>query len=295
MRDRVLQALEVLDARALRLRAESEFAGVTRHKAPPPHVQSSHGRKGAKGTVKAAAKKVAKAATDVREALTRARSSEEVARAVAAEASRLTGRKVDVNFSGADVRVARGYGEGLLSGLERFPGVPLIRVRMYGEPDSPPGIGMAAATSSHDTFSAYGDVKVGGEIDTISFNAAWASDGDRIHDTLREKAAGKSSTQAVYDSPRGVAIHEFGHVVAHHADAEAAARSVARRRQRASGERISTSALVKRDISRYASRDDGELAAEAFADVMLNGDEASELSREIFDEIERRYAKRRRS
>lgn len=55
-RDRVLQALGLVDSRAQRLRfqAEATFAGVTRHKAPPPHVQSSHGRKGPRGLAKKA-------------------------------------------------------------------------------------------------------------------------------------------------------------------------------------------------------------------------------------------------
>jgi hypothetical protein len=49
-RHRLLDALEVLDARVLRLRSEAEFAGVTRH---GTHNQKDHGRRGP-GKVKAA-------------------------------------------------------------------------------------------------------------------------------------------------------------------------------------------------------------------------------------------------
>jgi hypothetical protein len=47
-RHRFLTAIDAIDARALRLRAEAEFAGVTRH---ATHNQKDHGREGAKGAV----------------------------------------------------------------------------------------------------------------------------------------------------------------------------------------------------------------------------------------------------
>lgn len=60
-RDRMLDALGLVDrARRLRLDSEAAFA-VERHKAKPPHVQSSHGRKGPRALAKKAAAVISQA------------------------------------------------------------------------------------------------------------------------------------------------------------------------------------------------------------------------------------------
>lgn len=225
----------------------------------------------------------------VRGALMRAISVEEIGGAAEAEALRITGRDISFNFEGSDPQIAREHAEGVLRALERFPGAPLERVQMEPvppdtDPEAPPTGMMAYA---HQPFDARTALAPPTEITEISFALAWAANPEAY------RAAIKAKNEKTLRSPIHVGIHEMGHVVAFAADAEDAAyRVVARHRRRrvAAGQRgLTTRELVRRELSRYATTAEQEFVAEAFTDVLVNGDEASALSREAFEVIEERF------
>lgn len=198
----------------------------------------------------------------VRDALANAQTTRDVAAAAADEAMRITGRDIMFSMEGSDVQVAREHCEGVLQGLERYPKVELDRVVTASMPDP----------RLEDAWA----VTIGGS--QIRFNRRYASDPELYRRSLAEAHA---SGHMVPDDPRGVAIHEFGHALFHPGAGGHAGGVLAERAAAKAGE--STSALVARHISRYAASDGFELGAEAFADVMLNGRDASALSHEIVD------------
>jgi hypothetical protein len=227
--------------------------GIENH--PGHGSQKSHGRKGA----------------DVRDALAEADSIEELNAAISAQSEGITGEALRVNLAGMDLQVARETGEAVLQGLERFPDAKLSGLTTYG-------VGGARQDIQLDA-DAYA-VTMHGNRDLIAFNVAESGDGSGYRAQLNGDML---DGHLAVGTPMGVAFHEFGHVVSYHSGGERAAGSVARSAKQPGQ---STAKQVSKEISQYASTNRGELAAEAFADVMVNGDNASPLAKDIFAAIE---------
>jgi len=227
--------------------------------------------------------KARRIAGGLRKSLTDATSLPEVEQALADEAKKITGRDFHVDMKGSDTQIAREHAEGVLQGLERYPEVRLSRVETYGpggarEDFSGDPAGRAFAVTERGRYSANDDA--------ILFNVREAGDPRRYRTKLKlNLAAGWMAT----GTPTGVALHEFGHVLSgpdfgiYRAEQAAKAEAKAARRR--------TSKYVQETVSMYAAAAGGELAAEAFADVMVNGGKASDLSRVIVAEIDNEYAK----
>lgn len=216
----------------------------------------------------------------VRKLLAAARSLGEVEQAFKSEARRLTGRDIAADMKGSDLQIAREHSEGILRGLERFPKSLLGRVETFGPGgaterlDGNPDESVVARTRG-GSFSRPEDV--------ISFNVRYAGDPDGYRAMLKTTHAGG---WLATDSPVGVALHEYGHVVGGHGSAYYRAGQAAR----AAAGSARASDYVREHISSYATASDGELAAESFAAVMTQGDSASELAHAAFVELEREYA-----
>jgi hypothetical protein len=226
---------------------------------PGKHDQASHG-KGGRG---------------VRQSLQDAKTTEEVSAAIAAEASTITGRTIRVDMTGSDVQIAREHGEGILQGFERFPETPISTVHTYG-----PG---SARPDLTDPF-AFAVTQFGTQ-DAIAFNVGYARNPGRYQQDLTGSA---DDGWLSVPSPTGVALHEFGHSVSWHSGAATTPASrIVRPAAQVAG--VKPSVLVRDQISGYAATDKLELSAEAFADVMTRGEDASPLSQEIFGLIESRY------
>lgn len=252
----------------------------------PGHAdQKSHGRKKAGGS------------GEVRDALAGAESINEINAAAMAEAKRITGRHIAFDMTGSDPQTAREHAEGVLRGLERFPNAKLTFV--------------SVAHLAPNTW-AQADVFGG-----ITFNSAFASPAGRKRylASLREGEAGWDKGLEVYGvsdlkmssfhtrnsgTPTATALHEFGHIVdmattsrrSHPAVDNLLQTATAReqRSQTVPGAKIRNPAdLVMRTVSKYAMENQTELVAEAFTDVMVNGSAASEVSKGIFDILEREY------
>lgn len=216
---------------------------------------------------------------EIRQVLQDARSAVAVSRAFELEAQRITGRAMDAEFAGS-VQTAREHAEGLLRGLERFPKADLRFVE-------------SAALES----SAYAET----EGPVIRFNTGWTSDRRRYLNTL-DKDVG-SGTYGWHpggtNSPVAVAIHEFGHILDINTlggSAQLEIRSLVNEAVRhTTHARVGADPVIARElhisfeVSRYAATDGWELAAEAFADVMMNGERASKLSHDIYDVLVSEY------
>jgi hypothetical protein len=237
----------------------------------PSQKRDPHGRWSKVG---GAATAVADAVRDI---LRDASTTEDVSAVLAREASRIAGRDITADMRGSDVQVAREHAEGVLRGLERFPKAPLRAVQTHGPggavPASDDGFRLDAhATTKGGRYSVPDDV--------ISFSTQSAGRPSAYGAQLK---AAKIVGYSLSDTPMAVALHEFGHVFAHYGDGEMPAfvklKELGYRR-------------VKESVSRYAAGDHVEFAAEAFADVMVNGDAADEVSRDLFDEMVRGYERR---
>lgn len=250
--------------------------GIENH--PGHGSQKSHGRKGGGGPD-----------PRVRESLAKAGSTSQIAAATRAEAKRITGRDIDVDFEGSDPQIAREHAEGVLRGLERFPDAPLERVMMEPPPSwVPPGGDPKGAMAFSTGPVTPGQTMPGPQTETtiISFASTWSSSPDAY------RAAIDAKNEKTLTSPVDVGIHEMGHVVAFGAGAESSAYKVVgreRRRLAGEGEKISTKQLVQREVSTYATTHEQEFVAEAFTDVMVNGSDASKLSQDAFAVIESAY------
>lgn len=205
----------------------------------------------------------------VRKSLEDAPTVEAVSAAFSSEATTLQGHQVTANFAGLPATIAREYGEGLLRGIEQFPGTRLSKVGTYGPGgsethDHAPG---ALAVTEHGKYRANDDA--------IYFNTRQpAKEGD-YRSELTYQSSGEDR-YLVGQYPMHIAIHEYGHVVAGADHGEALA-------SRAVGQRAA-------EISRYAATNPRELSAEAFADVMVH-DHPREASQDAFDAIEGEYDK----
>lgn len=225
----------------------------------------------------------------VRPTLEAARTTSAVSRVFGEEYQRITGRPPGyIDFQGS-AATAREHAEGLLQGLERFPDARLDRVGPYS-------IKADSVEYAHQTGSL------------IGFNYHWTQPAAR----RRYLSALQSDVDSRWHPtgtghPAGIALHEFGHILdtrdiypdldqllartAAVRDAELAAR-------RAAGDLVDpedfvagsgVDGLIRREVSRYATTNRTELVAEAFADVMVNGDRASDLSKQIFTLLEAQY------
>lgn len=227
----------------------------------------------------------------VRPALAGATTTSEVAAAFTAEAQRITGRDIGADFEGADVQIAKEHSEGILQGLERFPNASLVGVSTYGPGTTlrphDPRAGLQdnayAVTSRHFTTSK--ETGKFGPESIVYFNNRHSANADHYRDQLKDLGQNK---YGVAHDPRGVALHEFGHVVAFH-DA-GTPRQVADSTV-AHAEKAGTTPhhYMEQHISSYAASNPSELTAEAFADVMLNGSRASAASHDAFSIIEANY------
>jgi hypothetical protein len=174
-------------------------------------------------------------------------------------------------MTGSDLQVAKEHVEGVMRGLEKYPDVPLERVQHGGMPRLYESLEVVAMTDEAGT--------------TISFSTKMQSKGpDAYRDEL---AVAKVNGDTATGTPMGVALHEFGHVVTVRANADKAVAQTAQRL--AKGD---TQSYVADQVSNYATESDHELAAEAFADVMVNGSSASSLSTAIVGTIDGLYAGR---
>lgn len=195
----------------------------------------------------------------VRQILADARSPQEVSRILADEYQRITGRPlVAVDLRGS-VETAREHAEGILRAVERNPEIVLGRV-------------MTGQTARR---SAYAET-VGQD---IVFNQRWSTVAarQRYLEALAEDVR-RGWHPSGTDSPVAVAVHEAGHVLDPHSlrrelnellDRAARQTGVARER------------VIPAGVSGYAELGYDELVAEAYADVVMNGAQASGLSRAI--------------
>jgi hypothetical protein len=223
---------------------------------------------------------------EVREALTQARTTAELNEAIKSEARRITGHELRVDLKGADLDTAKEYGEGILQGLERFPDAPLAYVHTYGPGGARPDVGA-------DFSGAYAITQHGYITDAIGFNASSPHASDAAQ--LRAQLAGlESRGWLTSGTPAGVALHEFGHVVAYHTGTEGPAYRIAHSSAKdAAGAPLVSGGItrhIRGHVSDYASTNRMELAAEAFADVMTHGHAAKPLSKDIFGAIETGYS-----
>lgn len=236
----------------------------------------------------------------IRPTLKGAETTDDVSLAYASEVQRITGRTVRVSFQGSDVRVARELAEGLLRAHELFPRVRVDQIAMYGGADGRPDL------NDERVAEAYAWAGLGASapdstvwLHTIAFNVEWAGDPDRYR-----AAVDHDQWDGFSVAPRGsgvisTAIHEFGHKLAAQTKTSRRGLRIAEAHAKAAGKGKDVTRHIKRAVSTYAATDQEELMAEAFADVMLNGAAtdagggASELSRMLFEEMERRYRKLR--
>ncbi len=227
----------------------------------------------------------------VRAALQAARTTSAVSRVFADEYLRITGRTGNgFNFQGS-AATAREHAEGLLTGLERFPDARLDRV-------TPFSISRDSIEYAHQSGSQ------------IGFNYHWTTAGARKQylESIRSDEASRWHVPGS-GNPAAVALHEFGHILDTTSDRfkvdldallarSAAARDADLAAARAAGDLVDADdfvagggvdGLIRRHVSSYGTKNRQELAAEAFADVMINGDRASDLSRDIFTLLEAEY------
>ena len=251
---------------------------------PGKHDQSTHGHGG--GGVP-------------RQSLQDAKTTAAVGAAAAAEAKRITGRDIPFDYQDIEPQLAREYSEGLLQGLERFPSAPLGAVRAKDFPSDRE----SEFTWAHTLTPA----TTGGQYE-IEFN--------RSSDAAEQanKILGMKQARGVfaYGDVRGLALHEFGHVMHESrgtsSRASAIGRTYARERtarppapaQRrglfgrrpppvtgpTQEERDDQHIFLLREISFYSQHNSHEFAAEAFADVMVRGAGASPLSHQVMDLLE---------
>jgi len=88
-------------------------------------------------------------------------------------------------------------------------------------------------------------------------------------------------------TPTGTALHEFGHVISHQAGSRRAAYDSAVALAEQAG--AMPSYFIAKHVSRYASSSMEEFSAEAFADVMTNGANASHVSTAAFNVMQSAY------
>jgi hypothetical protein len=213
----------------------------------------------------------------VRQALADAGDVDELNTAAAAEAKRITGRDTHFDFTGCDVQVGREHAEGVLRGLERFPKTKLTKVSTFG-PGGAEEWGGAHARAFAVTTDTH---RQGLGTSEIHFNTLWAGKPEAYREYL---AANHSQGWGVAKDPQGVALHEFGHAVDNFTEGRASF-SAALHIASSDGD----SGAVASGVSHYAAHNGMELMAEVFADVIINGDNASDMSKSMFGIVQQHY------
>lgn len=206
----------------------------------------------------------------VRPSLEAARTTYAVQGVFIQEARQITGRFLSVRFTGS-AATAREHAEGLLRGLERFPDAKLA------------GIDAMEARGSEYAATAYSE---------ILFSETWTSPAARRR-YLSSVAADVENGWHVANSgsPVSIALHEFGHLLDFTTDINRTIRGPVRQivARRAAEAGVAPDVLIAREVSQYATSHVDELVAEAFTDVMVNGEAASVLSKDIFTLLEAAY------
>lgn len=215
------------------------------------------------------------AADSIRKVLQDAKTTQQLEKAAKDEVRRITGRDCNVLLDGTSPATSREHVEGILRGLERFPHVKLTFISRTPNADA-----------YAEALDAYGD----GRDVRIFFSTKYTTPNAR-KSYLRSlrKDEDHHWTSNGGGTPMGTALHEFGHAVAFSADDGmllANAELLLRRKAKEQGGSPSAAAW---QVSFYAATDQHELIAEAFADVMVNGDGASPMSREVFGQLVEAY------
>ncbi len=208
----------------------------------------------------------------VRQVLVDAKTVGQVQWAFLEETRRIRGVMLDprdVDFSRASVQTMREHAEGILRGLERFPDAHLRGASVADLADA-----RYAQTSGPD----------------VMFSRRWSSTVSR----QRYLQSLKGDVDAGFhfagsESPITTALHEFGHILDFGGDQLALRRRVKQIVADYASEAGIDVAEAAARISRYSAEHVSELIGEAFADVMVNGERASILSRRVFAEIEDSY------
>lgn len=234
----------------------------------------------------------------VRKALADAKTKDELTAAAEAAAARVTGRpEGDIRFFArhSDLEVAKQHFEGVLQGLERFPHAPLSTVSDF-DPDNPGAMHYGADVSSTMAYSGMGYEK-----GSINFNAQYSAHPDKYQKVLDQSAEDAFTTSSVRTphlvaaTMQGVALHEFGHVLTQQqhplvgggsGPPKVPAKKIAAELNPGGK---TTADFIRGEISEYATTNQHELSAEAFADVVHNGSSASHVSRAIYNEIAALY------
>lgn len=219
----------------------------------------------------------------IRPALRDAKTPRELTRIWEAQAQQITGYPFYVSRMprGISLDTAREYAEGTLQMLAQFPGAKVDRIHWWDDAKSP----------------AYARVNRGGH--ALEFNMKYASEKGRANflEARRRDIEDWDTNDTSWGvrndvtGGQGVVYHEFMHIL----DLENA-------QDRVSGGLVpillhhagngTIEDAIKRQVSTYATRNYNELIAEAGTDVMVNGDAASELSKEIFDLLRHEYQRR---
>lgn len=204
----------------------------------------------------------------VRPALMRARTADDVARTATEEIHRLSGRVVTVRLDGVSPQIAREYAEGILRGVERFPQARLTSVYTVD------------LINDEEAFGATSPDGGGWSIRFPRDSERYGSEAFR--QDLRERHLfGESATRY----PIGVALHEFGHMVANQYQLNHSTHQ----HGRDYAEYVLETGMdeaTRQHVSGYAATSNREYAAEVFADAMLNGPSASAMSRDGMRMIE---------
>lgn len=210
-----------------------------------------------------AGRSAARGPQDIRQALADAPTPDAVSRVLADEYRRLTGRDVTVKLEGS-VETAREHAEGILRVVERYPTIELREV-----------------TTENLLLEHAGYID-----QRIIFDRRITSLARRDQ-YLGELAEDKARGWHPHGTPVGNAIHEMGHAL----DVDTLGEAI-RPELRAVLERHGGASEAARKISGYATEDEAELIAEAFADVLTNGERASVVSRDVVALLDEAYAKR---
>lgn len=222
----------------------------------------------------------------VRDSLAKATTTDAVGEVLASELHGIGGRAVSVNFTGADVQIAREYSEGILRGQERYPDAHLGRV----------------ALSEHVEFGEAGHDGNNPDSGAIYFGAKVSASREAMDAGLAElRSAGLATENA---GPTWIGLHEMAHVVNNystrgpdwpHYDFAARASTDVVRRQMASDGVADTGHQSRQDyigstMSAKAAQTGNELVSEAVADSLLSGPGAAPLSHSITAALDADYA-----
>lgn len=224
----------------------------------------------------------------VRPSLKAAKTPRELRRVWQDEAQAATGFPFFVQAMprGISMVTAREYAEGTLQMLERFPGARVDQIKWFDDAVS----------------KSYAQVRRGGH--AIEFNMKYASETGRPRflESRRRDAAGWDVGDTSWGvrndtTGQGVVYHEFMHILDLENTREKIHGSLVPLLIREADREGVTDIvdLIERRISSYAASSKGnmqELIAEAGADVMVNGAQASQLSRSIFDLLQAEYRAR---